>query len=109
MPGKELAGGRRPADPEGDKRSGGREEREHEESRIAAAAVRSRGWSTSSLKSDLGWAIGLTDGLGRIPCGPNVSDTHIQHKTYLHFQDMPGNVSEAYPYPKCIGYGYATP
>jgi len=41
---------RRPADPEGDKRSGGREEREHEESRIAAAVVRSRGWGYQSSK-----------------------------------------------------------
>jgi len=39
LPGKELAGGRQPPDPEGDKRSGGREEREHEESRIAAAVI----------------------------------------------------------------------
>ena len=37
--GKELAGGRWPPDPEGNKRSGGREEREHEESRIAAAVI----------------------------------------------------------------------
>jgi len=50
LPGKELAGGQRPADPEGDKRSGGREEREHEESRIAAAAVRSQGWGYQSSK-----------------------------------------------------------
>ena len=84
-----------------------REEREHEESRIAAAAVRSRCHGGGGLKSDLGWAIGLTDGLGRIPCGPNVSDTRIQHKTYLHFQDTSGNVSEAYPYPKRVGYRYA--
>ena len=58
------------------------------------------GGGTSRLKSDLGWAIGLTDGLGRIPCGPNVSDTRIQHKTYLHFQDTSGNISEVYP--RCI-------
>ena len=55
------------------------------------------GGGTSRLKSDLGWAIGLTDGLGRIPCGPNVSDTRIQYKTYLQFQDTAGNVSEMYP------------
>ena len=48
--GKELAGGQRLADPEDDKRSGRREEREHEESRIAAAAVRSRGWGYQSSK-----------------------------------------------------------
>ena len=56
MLGKELAGGRRPPDPEGNKRSGGREEREHEESRIAAAAVRSRPHRGGGVKSDLGWA-----------------------------------------------------
>jgi len=39
LPGKELSSGQRPVDPEGDKRSGGREEREHEESRIAAAVI----------------------------------------------------------------------
>ena len=56
MPGKELADGRRPPDLEGDKRSGVREEREHEESRIAAAAVRPRSHGGGGLKSDLGWA-----------------------------------------------------
>ena len=54
--GKELADGRRPPDLEGDKRSGVREEREHEESRIAAAAVRSWSHGGGGLKSDLGWA-----------------------------------------------------
>ena len=56
MLGKELAGGQRLADPEDDKRSGRREEREHEESRIAAAAVRSRSHRGGGVKSDLGWA-----------------------------------------------------
>ena len=60
------------------------------------------GGGASRLKSDLGWVIGLTVGLGRIPCGPNVSDTRIQHKTYLHFQDTAGNVSEMYPGRICI-------
>ena len=96
MPGKELAGGRRPPDLEGDKRSGVREEREHEESRTAAAAIRSRRGSCS-LKPGLGGLIGMTSALGRIQSSPNVSDTRIQHKTYLHFQDTAGNVSEAYP------------
>ena len=103
---KELADGRRPPDPENDKRSGVREEREHEESRTAAAAIRSRRGSCS-LKPGLGGLIGMTSALGRIQSSPNVSDTRIQHKTYLHFQDTSGNVSEAYPYPKRIGYGYA--
>ena len=73
-----------------------REEREHKESRTAAVAIRSRRGSCS-LKPSLGGLIGLTSALGRIQSGPNVSDTRIQHKTYLHFQDTAGNVSEAYP------------
>ena len=71
------------------------------------------GGGSSSLKSDLGGLIGLTSALGGIQSDPNMSDTRIQHKTYLHFQDTAGNVSRgvsgAYPYPKHIGYGYATP
>ena len=94
-----------PPDLEGDKRSGVREEREHKESRTAAAAIRSRRGSCS-LKPGLGGLIGMTSALGRIQSGPNVSDTRIQHKTYLHFQDTSGNISEAYPYPKRVGYGY---
>ena len=96
MPGKELAGGRWPPDLEGDKRSGVREEREHEESRTAAAAIRSRRGSCS-LKPGLGGLIGMTSALGRIQSGPNVSDTRIQYKTYLHFQDTARNISETYP------------
>ena len=72
-----------------------RGEREHE-SRTAAAAIRSRRGSCS-LKPGLGGLIGMTSALGRIQSGPNVSDTRIQHKTYLHFQDTAGNVSEMYP------------
>lgn len=80
-----------------------REEQEHEESRIAAVAIRSRSHGGGGLKSDLE----SPDGLGHIPSGPNVSDTRIQHKMCLHFQDTSGNVSEAYPYWKRVGYGYA--
>jgi len=72
------------------------------------AKERRRG-STSSLKSELGWLIGLTTTLGRIPPGPNVPDMRIQANTYLFFQDTTGNVSGVYSYPKRIGYGYATP
>ena len=58
---------------------------------------------------NLGGLIGLTTTLGHIPSGPNISDTRIQANMYLFFQDTAGNVSRAYPHPKRIGYGYATP
>src|SRR6185312_16138930 len=53
------------------------------------------------------WGSKIRPGVGRIPSSPNVSDTRIQHKMCLHFQDTSGNVSEAYPYWKRVGYGYA--
>ena len=92
-------------------RSGGREEREHDESRIAAAAVRSRGWGYQSSKIRPGVGYWADCWFGPYPMWPKrVGYTYpIQNVSifsgycWKHIRDVSG----AYPYPTRFGYGYS--